>query len=161
MANGQVKGYSTWSTWDSLQKGESLHKTIISFTQQLQMLEFSGFYFSPLNATASGVRRDEYDTASFPQHLTSPPKSKCSHYNSGYLLQRSPQGAREGLKAHSSTTRVVLTARHQVADGWCVQRKAQGTVFPEKRKTSAMKLWFQWDPCSLTCTLAPWPHSHE
>lgn len=60
MAKGQVKGYSTWSTYDSLQKGESHHKTIISFTQQLQMSELSGFYFSPLNATASGVRIDEY-----------------------------------------------------------------------------------------------------
>lgn len=60
MAKGQVKGYSTWSTYDSLQKGESHHKTIISFTQQLQMSELSGFYFSPLNVTASGVRIDEY-----------------------------------------------------------------------------------------------------
>lgn len=111
-------------------KEESHHKTVISFTQLLQMSEFSGFHFSPLNATASGVRSDESDTASFPQHLTSPPKPKCPHYNSGCLLERPPQGARESLKAQNSTTRVVLAARHQVADCWCVQGKAQGTIFP-------------------------------
>lgn len=94
------------------------------------MSEFSGFHFSPLNATASGVRSDESDTVSFPQHLTSPPKPKCPHYNSGCLLESPPQGARESLKAQNSTTRVVVAARHQVADCWCVQGKAQGTIFP-------------------------------
>lgn len=42
--------------------------------QQLKTSEFSGISFLPVNATASGVRSDKSDTASFPQHLTLPLK---------------------------------------------------------------------------------------
>lgn len=140
MAKGQVKGYSTWSTYDSLQKGESHHKTIISFTQQLQMSELSGFYFSPLNATASGVRIDESDTASFPQYLTTPPKPKRPHYNSGCLLERPPQGAREGLRAQNSTTRVCSLQDTKLQTAGVFKEGHRGLFFQKRGKTSAMKL---------------------
>lgn len=161
MAKGQVKRFSNWSTWDSLQKGGTHHKTMISFTQQLRMAEISGIYFFTLNTTASGVRSHKSHIASFPQHLTSPPKPKYLHCNSGCLLERPPQGAREGLKAQNSTTRVVLTARHQAA-GCCVfEEKHRGPLFWKRRKLSAMKLWFHWGCCSRTCALAPQQHSHD
>lgn len=161
MAKGQVKRFSTWSTWHSLQKRGPHHKTVISFPQQLKMVEFSGIYFSTLNAKASGVRSDKSHTASFPQHLTSPPKHKCPHWNSGCLLERPPRSAREGLKAQNSTTRVVLAARHQVA-GCCVfKERHRGLFFWKRGKTSAMKLWFLWGCCSRTCSFStsaaqPW-----
>lgn len=122
-----------------MQKGGPHHKAMISFTQ-LKVAEFSGIYFSAVNATASGVRSDKSDTASFPEHLTSSPKPKCPHCNSGCLLDRPPQDAREGLKAQNSTTRVVLAAGHQVAGCCGFKERHRGLFFQKRGKTSAKKL---------------------
>lgn len=127
--------------------------------QQLKISEFSGISFSPVNATASRARSDK--SASFPQHLTLPLKPECPHCRSGRLLEGSPQGTREGLKAPHSTSRVVLTAGHQDA-GSRVFKKAQGDYFFWRGgKQLVMKLQFDWGAAARTCTLAaqqcrPW-----
>lgn len=133
MAKGLVKRFSTWSIWDSAQRGEPHHKTMMSFTQQLKMAEFSGIYFSTLNVTASGVRGDKSHTASFPQHLTTILKPKCPQCNRGTCC-RGPPGCQRRPESPEFNKGCVHCKTPGSRLLW-LQRKAQGTIFLEEGET--------------------------